>query len=431
MEEITFAEILQILFKGKKLISIVTAIFFIGSLLIAFFVLEPVYESQTMLMISPITNTKVKENDNNFIDLVSSLSQYPLMTIDTYREQVKAPVILQYLRKELDMEDIPLSNIANKIKVNAIDKTNLITISVKDKDPEIAAEIANLISNKFTEFVTETNKKQAKNSAEFIKEQMESEKVNMEESSKKLEEFLAKPRGPQELKFELDGKLVKITEYKTTLSQVQIDLHAAKSSLEQAKNLLQSTPKTLVTKKTLVNDNLLSELIKDKTGLSTTDIAKLTLTDEEVNQVYVTLSELSNQLELEVTSLTEKRVVLEKQIADIQKEIEELQAELANKQQEYELLQHELDLTKQTYDAYQSKYKEAMIKQSAEIGASSIVVISEAIPPINPVEPRKVLIVGISTLAGFFVSFSYLFIKEYWLRSMKITQKQSLKINTL
>lgn len=422
MEEISFVEIIQIIFKGKWIISIATAICFVLSIVVAFFVLEPIYESQTMLMISPITVVSAKEDDNNFSGLVSSLSQYPQMTIDTYREQVKAPVILQYLRKELNMEDTPLSVIANKISVKAIDKTNLINISVKDPNPEQAAKLANLVSNKFTEFVSDTSKKQAENSAKFIKEQMEKEKGNMEESSKKLEEFLAKPRGPEELRLELDGKLNKITEFKTNVAQVKVDAEITKSSLGHAKSLLGNTPKTLVTSKTLLNDDLLAGLIKDKVGLSTVDISKLTLNDEEINEVYIALSGSVNQLEIQVFSLNAQRDSLEKEIAVLQKEIEKLQAELASKQQEYDLLQHEMDLNKQTYDAYQSKFKEAMIKESAEIGESSIVVVSEAIAPKNPVEPRKVVIVAISSFFGSFISLAYLFVREYWQKGSRLVQ---------
>lgn len=414
MEEISLVDVIQIMIKGKWIISIVTAVFFILSVIISVFIMQPVYESQAMLMISPITNVSAKEDDNNFSDLVSSLSQYPQMTIDTYREQVKAPAILQYLRKELGMEDTPLSVIANKISVKAIDKTNLITISVKDKDPAQAAKIANLVSNRFTEFVTETNKKQAETSAKFIKEQMKQEKLNMEQTSKKLEEFLAKPRGPQELQLELDGKLEKITEFKTIASQVKVDLAAAKSSLSHGQSLMKSTPKTLVTSKTLLNDDLLSGLIKDRTGLSTKDIAKLTLSDEQINEVYVVLAGLVNELELQVSSLEAQSEGLESEINIMQKEIETLQSELAVKQQEYDLLQHEMDLNKQTYDAYQAKYKEAMIKESAEIGKSSIVVVSEAIEPKTPVAPQKSLIISVSSLIGFIISFGFIFVRGYW-----------------
>lgn len=417
MEEISLVDVIQIMIKGKWIISIVTAVFFILSVIISVFILQPVYESQAMLMISPIINVSAKEDDNNFSDLVSSLSQYPQMTIDTYREQVKAPAILQYLRKELGMEDTPLSVIANKISVKAIDKTNLITISVKDKDPAQAAKIANLVSNRFTEFVTETNKKQAETSAKFIKEQMKQEKLNMEQTSKKLEEFLAKPRGPQELQLELDGKLEKITEFKTIASQVKVDLAAAKSSLSHGQSLMKSTPKTLVTSKTLLNDDLLSGLIKDRTGLSTKDIAKLTLNDEQINEVYVALAGLVNELELQVSSLEAQGEGLESEINIMQKEIETLQSELAAKQQEYDLLQHEMDLNKQTYDAYQAKYKEAMIKESAEIGKSSIVVVSEAIEPKTPVAPKKLFIVVVSSLIGFCISFGIVVLKYYWDKS--------------
>jgi len=420
MEEISFVEVIRIMLKWKWIISIITATCFVLSAVVAFFILPPVYESQTMLMISPISNATAKEAGNDFSDLVSALSQYPQMTIDTYREQVKAPAILQYLRKELGMENQPLNSIANKITVKAIDKTNLITISVRDRDPVQAAKIANLVSNRFTEFVTETNKKQAESSAKFIKEQMEEEKKNMEEASKKLEEFLSKPRRPQELKLELEGKLQKITEYKTTASQIKVDLSAAKSALAHGQSILKSTSKTIITNKTLINDELLSGIIKDKTGIQTADIAKLKLSDEQINDVYVALAESVHELELEVASLTAQSEALENEINTLQKEIENLQSELAIKQQEYDLLQHELELDKQTYDAYQAKYKEAMIKESAKIGESSIVVVSEAVEPVKPVAPKKSLVVIISSMIGFMISVCFVFIREYWEQSRKL-----------
>lgn len=48
------------------------------------------------------------------------------------------------------------------------DKLNLITNSLKDKDIKLAAKITYLLSNKFTKFVNETNKKKAECSARII-----------------------------------------------------------------------------------------------------------------------------------------------------------------------------------------------------------------------------------------------------------------------
>lgn len=422
MEDISLIEIIQMILKGKWIIAIVTLVFMIASVITAVFVLDPIYESHTMLMISPITNVVAKEADNEFSELVSSLSQYPQMTVDTYREQVKAPVILEYLRKELKMKEVPLSKIASIISVNAIDKTNLITIGAKDKDPEKAAQIANLISKKFTEFVSETSKKQAESSAKFIKEQMEKEKENMEVSSEKLKEFLAKPRGPAELELELNSKLEQITDFKTNIVQLKIDESTTRETLVRGQDLLKNTPKTLVTSKTLINDDLLSGILKDEMELGTQDIAQLKLNDEQINGVYISLTNKVNEFEIQLSSLIAQIDSHNKKIIERQKEIEVLQSELATKQQEYELLLHEMDLNKQTYDAYQQKYKEAMIKQSAEIGESSIVIVSDAIAPINPVEPSKPLIVIISTFLGLMISSGFVLFREYWIENSKMKE---------
>ena len=99
------------------------------------------------------------------------------------------------------------------------------------------------------------------------------------------------------------------------------------------------------------------------------------------------------------------------------KEIEVLQTELAEKQQKYDVLNYEVELSRQTHDAYQQKYKEAMVKQSAEIGKSSIVVVSQAIVPINPVAPNKVLNIAIAMVLGAMISSFGVFAREYWKNS--------------
>lgn len=156
-------------------------------------------------------------------------------------------------------------------------------------------------------------------------------------------------------------------------------------------------------------------VIKDSTGLQTGKLADLKLTDELVNEIYVELSSKVNELELELSNLSSQRENIEKEIANRQKEIEILQADLAQKQQEYDILQHEVDLIKQTYDAYQQKYKEAMIMQSAEVGKSSIAIISEAVPPLSPVGPKKLMNVAIAILVGLFISTFVVLAKHYWI----------------
>jgi len=421
VEEISLREIIEVILRGKWIIAVFTIFCILVSGIVSFFFMKPVYEAQTMLMISPITNASSEnKGGNEFFGLVESLSQYPQMTVDTYKEQVKAPVILDYIRKEMKLDNLSLASIANKITVDALKNTNLITISVKDNDPQTAAKIANLISDKFTSFVSETNQKQAENSAEFIKSQQEKEKENLDTALKELKSFLVQPRGPEELKQELDSKLLKLTEFKTQITQIRIDEQAVRSSLTHGKQILGSTSKTIITNKTILNDELLSDIVKEKTGLNTNEIAELKLSSEEINDIYIEAAKRVNELEIQTAALEAQRKNTEEEIAALQKDIEILQAELAEKQQTYDILNHDVELIRQTYDAYQQKYKEAMIKQSAEIGKSSIIVVSQAIPPRRPVAPNKKMNIAIAAVLGLMISVFAVFVKEYWKNSSRL-----------
>lgn len=415
MEEISLRELIEIVLKGKWIIAVITLVCVLSAGVMSF-LMEPVYEAKTMLMISPISSvaSSVKTEDNSFLGLVDALSQYPQMTIDTYKEQVKAPQILDYIRKEMGLEGASLKSIANKIEVTTVDKTNLLNITVKESNPETAAKIANLASERFTQFVTETNQKQAEASAQFIKAQQKKEKVNLDNAMDELKTFLMQPRGPDELQQELSSKLQQLTEFKTKIAQIAIEMESTKSSLVRGKDILNTTPEKLLLDRSLIEDELLAGIIKDKAGAEMRDIAGLKLTTEEINEVYTSMAVTVNELEIKLADLTASKEIIEDKISESQKEIEAIQAELAEKQQKYEILNHNVSLTKQAYDAYETKYREEMIRQSAEIGKSSIIIVSEAIPPVSPVAPNKMMNIAIGGVIGLMVGVFVVFVMEYW-----------------
>jgi uncharacterized protein involved in exopolysaccharide biosynthesis len=124
----------------------------------------------------------------------------------------------------------------------------------------------------------------------------------------------------------------------------------------------------------------------------------------------VDLSNSLNQLEIQLPNLESARINTEQAINECQKEIEVIQAEYAQKQQDYDVLN--LELSKQAYQAYQQEYKELMIKQSAEIGKSSIVVLSEAMVPTNPVAPKRTVNIALSGICGLIIGILAVFIKQ-------------------
>ncbi len=413
MEEMSTREIIETIVKGKSTIVAFTVICIAVTLVVNVFIMEPVYEAETMLMISPISQSATSvENTNEFSSIVSAIASYPKMSIDTYREQIKAPAVLQHIKEEMNLKDLSLNSISNKITVEGIKNTNLVKVKIRDKDAETAAKIANILSERFTKYVSDTNQKQAESSTEIIETQMHKEKENMESITEKIKNFVSKPRSPEELKMELESKLMQITNFKTSLAQIKVDEENTRRSIEKAKSLLSQTPKTLVTNSTLYGEDLLLDIIKDKNGINTNTLNNVKLSNEEVNQIYVELSNSLNQLEIQLANLEASRKNTEQAILECQKEIETIQVEYAEKQKEYDELNLELDLSKQAYQAYQKEYKELMIKQSTEIGKSSIVVVSEAMVPKSPVAPNKTVNIAVAGMCGLLMGILVVFIKQ-------------------
>jgi capsular polysaccharide biosynthesis protein len=79
------------------------------------------------------------------------------MTIQTYKEQLKSPEILQSTIDELSLneEGIDINKLTGMISLETIKDTNLIAIKVTSSNPDIASEIANTLADKFTQFITD------------------------------------------------------------------------------------------------------------------------------------------------------------------------------------------------------------------------------------------------------------------------------------
>ncbi len=425
MEEISLREIVEVIIKRKWLVAVITTACIFLAAIYSYLLVENTYEARTMLMVSPIAANNTSSENDSIEDIVSNISRYPGMTVETYKEQVKAPEVLKFVQEEADLKELSLEQVASKINVQAIDDTNILTISSTDNNPKKAADIANLVSKKFTEFVSETNRKQAKNAAEFIKTEQDREKERLDEAHEKLKSFLAQPRGPEELKQELSSKLNQLTNYKAEKNSTVLNLNVQQHSLQRTKEIIKQTPLYFELERSLSGDNVMLGIVKDTTGGNTAELAGLMIKEQEINPAYTELAIKANNLETSITENEAKLTGIGESVALLQSEIEILQAEYAEKQQKFDQYEHEYTLIKNTYDAYRQKYKEAMIKQSAELGKSSIMVVSEAITPEKAVSPNRELNISIAVVLGLMISLFTVFVLEYWESSGQHTQEKN------
>ena len=85
-QEISLRELIEVLLKHKKLIAIITGVTFALSLIISF-ITPPVYEARTTLLVNPIGSQQKNKEITSSADVLDTISQYPEMSVETYKEQ--------------------------------------------------------------------------------------------------------------------------------------------------------------------------------------------------------------------------------------------------------------------------------------------------------------------------------------------------------
>ncbi|MBC2324742.1 YveK family protein [Listeria booriae] len=127
----------------KSIIWIVS--FAIGGVLAAvlalYFFLTPLFSMNTQILVS-----QTSQNENAISQ--NAEVQANLQLVNTYRVLIKSPRVLSEVEKNMN-EDYSVSELTSKIEVSTEQDSQVINVTATDKDPEIAAEIANETAKAF------------------------------------------------------------------------------------------------------------------------------------------------------------------------------------------------------------------------------------------------------------------------------------------
>lgn len=392
MGEISLRELIEILFKRKKMIAIITAISILAAGILSFMIIKPTYEAKMILMASNAVDKSNNLTDDGTIDMMLDvISQDPTMNIETYRQQVKTPAVLVKTIKDLHLEDeYNIDTLGDKITLETVKDTQLITIKKTGPNPDKASTIVNKVGENFIEAVADNVKSRATTTSKYVEAQMEVEKKNYDDALLELKELLSQPRGATELSLELDGKLYQITKYKTDLN----DLSIRKDALNASINVAKTTP-----------SNGSSITLNQNTG-------KILLDNSE------------KTLKLELAEVETNLVSIENKITQMQKDIEALQIEYQDRSHKESILNQKVHIAKNTYESFVKKYEELRVKESSQIGEASMTIISRAYPSTRPIGPRKALNLAIASVLGLMVGVFAAFFIEYW----QATDTKGIKI---
>mgnify|MGYP005854297765 CR=1 FL=1 len=400
-ETIDLKYYLQVMRKWRTVIAAMTAITVLTTGALSFFVLPPVYETKSTLLVTRASDQRATASQEKGLEaVVNTLSRIPELTVKTYVGQLTSPGMMKRVidQLKLDQELYTPESLGRMVDVKAVKDTNLIEVKVTNTDPELAARIANTLGQEFLAFISETNQEQMTKSVSFLEKQRAEVQAKLKEATDKFKEFDAQPRGVDFLEKELAGKSADLGKYRSELLQAEVELQlslAGKARLEQS---LASTPPTIQVKE--------SSSGGEAGGPST-------VVKEEVNPAYVSLTQMLDQKNLAIAEGQAQRDGLAATIAALEGELENLQAELTEKRVERDRLQKEISLLEQTYLLLSQKITETQIARSMDLGQTTVQVVSPALKPVRPVKPRKMLNMAVALVVGFMVAVGVAFLLEH------------------
>jgi succinoglycan biosynthesis transport protein ExoP len=278
-DEISLREIIETVWDGRWIITSVTAVAVLLSGIVSFFILDPVYEVTTTVMV----NSQVNGDQQK---LVQNLSPFA--------EQVKSDFVVGKMIQKLEMNSkkASVNSIRNSINVEAIKDTNLIRITVKGTDPNAITNIANVVALELGAFI------------------------------------------------EISTRLDMIVGYKQRLIGVEDQMKIVQTELSTANKQLETTPEKLVTRKSLSDDPYMQSVVADNSNSSNKNLGSLQLLNEEVNPIYVELKSRVSDVSIQLSKLQMEKENLDERITSNQNTITALQKQInSNKQPSGEFVQ--------------------------------------------------------------------------------------------
>ncbi|RDY27454.1 capsular biosynthesis protein [Romboutsia weinsteinii] len=143
-ETIDLREYFYIIKKRAWIIALITVVAMVVSGIISFFVLSPVYEASTTLIVSR-DESATETNTALTGDQINVAQKLAL----TYGEIIKSRSVLDEVAKSLKL-DMTYEELSEVISVSSVKDTQIIKVSVQDTNAKKASDIANAVPKAFT-----------------------------------------------------------------------------------------------------------------------------------------------------------------------------------------------------------------------------------------------------------------------------------------
>ncbi len=319
----------------------------------------------------------------------------------------------------------PLEILADKIDIEQVRDTRLLTVSVQDEDPAMAVAIANTVCKAYIEYNMDVRLEATQRILSWLGDQMGKMKRKLEESEAR---FLGYKE--REKIFSITGKekvhSQKIEEINASYINTRAKRMDVEARIAEMKKLL-TRDKIVEFQPGFARNELLTSLYREQVllGIELKKNQKVYKSKHpKIVEITTKLEQIKNRLRLELEKVllglrSEHSVLVAKGKA-LQEALEEYEKdalETNKKEAQYAILEREVNTNKELYNMMSTKFKESMISQGIE--TANIRLVEPASRPIHPFKPRKKLNILLSIIFGLMTGVGSAFFLEYLDQTVK------------
>ena len=459
-------DFLYILFKRKAQI----LLFFFATVCmvtIGTFLMQPTYEATSQILVkigrenlyvptvpnssnNPVINVNREEQLNSEIEILKS----PSLALEVVKalgpgtiypnlgEQSKGALANQKPESATQASSAQeaVLKLAEDLEVEAVKKSNVIQVSYKNKDPQVAASVLNSLVSLFLDRHLAVFKNAE--SYTFFEEQSRILKDQLTGSEGRLEDFkkkhdlssLAEQRSlllneDSGLRTALNLTESEIVETRNRLEQLRLQLVRVPRTVPQSETIdhnpliINSLQTSLVelelkekellnkyTKKSRLVQNVKDEIAMVRRKLSAQEKKRYGNSSTGFNPTYQHLEGELYKNEAELGALEAKRETQSAQLNAYQEQLDKLN----RVEVELNQLEQEVDVQRENYRLYLTKFEESRISSAMDTEKiTNVSLLEPASAPLKPVRPKKLLNLVLSIFLGAFGGLGLAFLMEY------------------
>ncbi len=312
-----------------------------------------------------------------------------------------------------------------KLTVELTPKTRMLAVSYEDPDPQLAAQVATTLVNNYIDYNFRQKYDATRQASAWMEQQLDELKAKVETSQEALVEY------------ERDHQIISTGGDKGDMQEAQVlsdlshDLTVAESDRLQKESLYREVQNNREQLAVLVHNDLLQKLeekLADLRDQFTETVAqygpkfpKAIRIDEEIQDLHSQIQAEQDRVLARIrkdytASLTREHLAAA--AVNAQKEAVGAQNQLLI---QHNILQREFEGNQQLYQSLLQRLKNATV--SAGLQSTNIHLVDAALPPSDPVRPKKALNIALGFLAGVVLGVMMSFAREGLDHSVKTAEE--------